>query len=137
MDRVTYLLDTTVIADRFKRHPLVLQRLTNAGEAGHILGLCDPVRYEVLRGLLKVNAMQKLKLFRETIAPLMDPLPLTDADWARAAELWAEIRNQGKQLSDVDLLIGSLAQRLNAVVVTSDADFEALPIPLENWRDDK
>ena len=135
MDRVTYILDTTVIADRIKRHPQVLQRLTNAGEAGHVLGLCDPVRYEVVRGLLKVNATQKLQLFRESIAPLMDYLPLTDADWGRAAQLWADTRNQGKQLSDVDLLIASLAQRLNAVVVTSDIDFTALPISRENWRD--
>ena len=135
MDGVTYILDTTVIADRIKRQPQVLQRLTNAGEAGHVLGLCDPVRYEVVRGLLKVNATQKLQLFRESIAPLMDYLPLTDDDWGRAAQLWANTRNQGKQLSDVDLLIASLAQRLNAVVLTSDVDFAALPISRENWRD--
>ncbi len=135
MDKVTYILDTTVIADSIKRQPQVLERLTNAGEAGHVIGLCDPVRCEVVRGLLKVNATQKLQLFRQSIAPLMDYLPLTDADWGRAAQLWADARNQGKQLSDVDLLIASLAQRLNAVVVTSDVDFTALPISRENWRD--
>ena len=48
-----------MIADRIKRHPHVLNRLTHAGEDGHVLGLCDPVRYEVLRGLLKVNATRK------------------------------------------------------------------------------
>lgn len=135
MDTVTYVLDSTVIADRFRRHPQVLQRLTHAGETGHVLGLCDPVRYEVLRGLLKVNATDKLQLFQERIAPLLDHLPLIDADWVRAAELWAQMRNQGKQLSDADLLIASLAQRLNAVIVTSDADFAALPVPREDWRD--
>ena len=135
MDTVTYILDSTVIADRFRQHPQVIQRLTRAGEAGHVLGLCDPVRYEVLRGLLKVNATNKLQLFQEKITPLFDYLPLTDADWERAAELWAQMRNQGKQLSDADLLIASLAQRLNAVIVTSDADFAALPISREDWRD--
>ena len=134
MDTVTYILDTNVIADRFKRHPQVLQRLTYTGEAGYVLGLCDPVRYEVLRGLLKVQATNKLQLFQERIAPLLDHLPLTAADWERAAELWAQMRNQGKQLSDTDLLIASLAQRLNALVVTSDADFAALPILREDWR---
>ena len=44
------------------------------------------------------------------------------------------MRNQGKQLSDVDLLIAALAQRLDGVVVTSDDDFDALPIQRENWR---
>ena len=59
MDPVIYILDTNVIADRIHRLPQVLDRLNRSGEAGHILGMCDPVRYEVLRGLLKVNATQK------------------------------------------------------------------------------
>ena len=134
MDPVIYILDTNVIADRFHRLPQVLDRLNRAGEAGHILGMCDPVRYEVLRGLLKVNASQKLQLFRDTITPLMDHLALTDADWQLAAQLWADMRNQGRQFSDVDLLISAIAQRLDAVVVTSDDDFAALPIQCENWR---
>ena len=134
MDPVIYILDTNVIADRFRHLPQALDRLNRIGEAGHVLGLCDPVRYEVLRGLLKVNATRKLRLFHETIMPLMDHLALTDEDWRVAARLWASMRNQGKQFSDVDLLIAALAQRLNAVVVTADNDFEALSIQRENWR---
>ena len=133
MDPVIYILDTNVIADRIHRLPQVLNRLGRAGEAGHILGLCDPVRYEVLRGLLKVNATQKQRLFRETIMPLMDHLTLIDEDWQVAAQLWASMRNRGRQFSDVDLLIAALAQRLNAVVVTSDNDFAVLPIQREDW----
>ena len=129
-----YILDTNVIADRFYRLPQVLERLNRAGEAGHVLGLCDPVRYEVLRGLLKVNATQKLRVFRETIMPLMDHLALIDDDWQVAAQLWADMRNQGRQFSDADLLIAALAQRPNGVVVTSDEDFAALPIQRVNWR---
>ena len=72
MDPVIYILDTSVIADRFNRLPQVLDRLNRVGEAGHVLGLCDPVSYEVLRGLFKVNARRKLRLFHETIMPLMD-----------------------------------------------------------------
>ena len=63
MDRETYILDTTVIADRIRRHPQGLNSLTRASDDGHVLGLCDPVRYEDSRGLLKVNATQKLQLF--------------------------------------------------------------------------
>ena len=66
--------------------------------------------------------------------PLMDHLALIDVDWQVAAQLWATMRNQGKQFSDADLLIAALAQRLNAVVVTADDDFAALSIQRENWR---
>ena len=134
MDTITYILDTNVIADRIRRHPQVIERLTRVGEAGNILGLCDPVRYEVSRGLIKINATRKLRFFREEISPLMDHLALINDDWQTAARLWAAMRNQGRQFSDVDLLIASLAQRLNAVVVTADADFASLPIKSEDWR---
>ena len=43
------MLDTTMIADRIKGHPQVLNHLTRASDEGHALGLCDPVRYELLR----------------------------------------------------------------------------------------
>ena len=87
-----------------------------------------------MRGLLKVNARQKLRLFRESITSLMDHLALTDEDWQVAAQLWATMRNRGRQFSDVDLLIAALAQRLNGVVVTFDNDFAALPVEREDWR---
>ena len=108
MDPVIYILDTNVIADRFNRLSQVLDRVNRVGKSGHVLGLCDPVRYEVLRGLLKVNATQKLRLFHETIMPLMDHLALIDDDWQVAAQLWATMRNRGKQFSDVDRLIAAL-----------------------------
>lgn len=133
MDPVIYILDTNVISGCFNRLPQVLDRLNRVGEARHVLGLCDPVRYEVLRGLLKVIATQKLLLFHETIMHLMDHLALIDDDWRVAAQLWATMRNQGKQFSDVDTLIAVLAQRLNAVVVTADDNFAALSIQRENW----
>ena len=134
MEVVTYILDTNVIADRIRRHPQVLARLTKASDTGQVLGLCDPVHYEVSRGFIKVKATRKLRIFREEISPLMDHLPLISDDWQAAAQLWAAMRNQGRQFSDVDLLIASLAQRLNAVVVTADADFATLPIKSEDWR---
>ncbi len=135
MDPMTYILDTNVFADRIRRHPQVTARLTRAGEAGSILGLCDPVRYEVSRGLLKVDAARKLRFFRDEISPLMEHLALTTDDWHAASRLWAAMRNQGRQFSDVDLLIAALAQRLDAVVVTADADFTSLPVKREDWRE--
>ena len=134
MDPVIYILDTNAITDRFNRLPQVLDRLNRVGESGHVLGLCDPVRYEVLRRLLKVIATQKFCLFHETIMPLMDRLALIDDDWQVVARLLATMRNQRKQFSDVDPLIAVLAQRLNAVLVTADDDFAALSIQRENWR---
>lgn len=134
MEGLTYVLDTNVIADRMKAREPVSQRLTVAVQTGHRVCLCQPVYYEVMRGLLKTNATRKLHLFQTTIVPLLTWVSLTDDDWRQAAQFWANAVNAGKQLADTDLLIAAIAKRVDGVVVTDDGDFDALPIRRENWR---
>jgi tRNA(fMet)-specific endonuclease VapC len=135
MDGLTYILDTNVIGDRMKAIESVSRRLTETVAAGTRVYLCQPVYYEVMRGLLKTNATRKLQFFQETIMPLLYWLPLADIDWEQAAQFWADARNAGKQLSDVDLLIAAIAYRTQGVIVSDDDDFDALPIKRENWRE--
>jgi predicted nucleic acid-binding protein len=59
---------------------------------------------------------------------------VTDDDWKQAAHYWVDTVRAGKQLADIDLLIAAIARRTNAVVVSADDDFDALPIRRENWR---
>ena len=129
-----YILDTNVISDRMRAIEPVSTRLTTTVAAGHAVHLCRPVHYEVMRGLLKSGATTKVQFYQAQIVPLLLSLPLTDPDWQQAAQFWADARNAGKQLSDVDLLIAALAHRLNAVIVSADADFDTLPVKRENWR---
>jgi predicted nucleic acid-binding protein len=81
MERLIYVLDTNVIADRMNDRQPVSQRLTAAIQFGHRVCLCQPVYYEVMRGLLKINATRKLQLFQTTIVPLLTWMPLIDDDW--------------------------------------------------------
>ena len=135
MDRLSYILDTNAVSDYIKQFEPTTTHIKQAIRDGHTLYLCFPVEYELLRGLIKVNAVRQRQIFEEDFVPFLTTLRLTDADWRRAAELWAEARTAGKQLSDVDLLLVALAQRLDAIVVSNDADFDALPIKRVNWRD--
>lgn len=134
MDRISYILDTNVISDYIKQFEPTITRIKQAIRDGHILYLCKPVEYEVLRGLIKVNADRQQQIFEMGFAPQLTLLPLLDVDWRQAGQFWAQARNTGKQLSDVDLLLAALAFRLNAVIVTNDDDFDALPVQRENWR---
>jgi predicted nucleic acid-binding protein len=52
----------------------------------------------------------------------------------QAAHYWSNAVSIGKQLSDMDFLIAALAHRLNAVIVSADTDFDALPVKREDWR---
>jgi predicted nucleic acid-binding protein len=134
MGGLTYILDTYTISDYIKQFEPTTARIKQAIRDGHTRYLCKPVEYEVLRGLIKANAERQRQIFETRFAPQLTPLPLTDSDWRQAAQFWAEARNAGKQLSDVDVLIAALAYRLNAMIVTDDHDFEALSVQHENWR---
>lgn len=134
MERVTYVLDTNVIADRMNAREPVSRRLFEAVQAGHRVCLCQPVYYEVMRGLLKTNATHKLHFFQTTIMPLLTWITLTDADWRQAAQFWADASNAGKQFADTDLLVAAVARRMDGIIVSADADFNALPVRREDWR---
>ncbi|NWF70789.1 MAG: PIN domain-containing protein [Chloroflexi bacterium] len=121
------------MADINARQP-VIQRLTTVVSAGHQVYRCQPVYYEVVRGLITTNATSKLQHFQTVLMPLLDRVALTDADWQQAARLWASAATAGKQLADVDLLIAAVAQRLSGIVGTADDDFDVLPVKRENWR---
>ena len=50
------------------------------------------------------------------------------------AEVFDELRRRGRALSQVDIMLAALARQMNATLLTSDRDFEALPdLRLENW----
>jgi predicted nucleic acid-binding protein len=93
------------------------------------------VYYELLCGLIKVDATGKLHLLEANIIPMLRWEVLTRADWVQGARYWAEATKHGRQFSDIDLLIAAIATRLDAVIVSSDTDFDALPVKRENWRE--
>lgn len=131
---MNYILDTNAIADLFFPQSLTYNRMLAAIGDGDALLLSQPVYYEVLRGLRRAQASQKLKIFQEKLMPLLQPVSLVDADWDQAARFWADMTKRGRQFSDIDLLLASVVARLDATLVSADADFDALPIKREDWR---
>lgn len=128
-----YIFDTNAITDMMNAHAAVVAQV-RAHQQEHILALCQPVDYELQRGLLWRTAIAKQQLYLHQIKPQFQWLPLTDEDWRLAGQFWADARSAGKQFSDVDLLIAALAHRLKANIVTNDDDFASLPALHENWR---
>lgn len=129
-----FILDTNAVSDYINAIEPTHKRIYDALRSGESVHLCQPVYYEVLRGLLKINATRKLRIFREEFVPLLGWLSLADEDWQRAAELWVQASQQGEHLSDTDLLIAAVTLRLGGVLVSADDDFDALPVMRQNWR---
>ena len=130
----TFLIDSNTIADFLSRQEETLQRLNSALAVGDILHLCRPVHYEVLRGLLWRDAFAKHRQFERSIGLFFSWVELIDEDWIQAARFYAKTRNAGKQLADTDLLLAALAYRLDVAIISSDQDFDVLPINRTSWR---
>lgn len=129
----SYILDTSIVSDlRPNRHSLVAQRLDDHQDTAILLS--EPVIFEVERGFLYRQATHQLAYFQTQVLPRFSVVAVESNDWQLAARLWADTRRRGVQLSDIDLLLASMALRLGAILVTDNADFEALPVPQVNWR---
>jgi predicted nucleic acid-binding protein len=134
MAGLIYILDTNVISDLIQGVHTVTHTLTAKLQADNQCLLCWPVYYEVLRGLIKANASRKVQVFHLEIVPNLGWMDLISQDWLLAAQFWANAHREGRQMSDVDLLVASMARRLDASVISADEDFAALPVKRENWR---
>lgn len=51
----------------------------------------------------------------------------------QAARFWADTRSKGYQLFGIDLLIAALAQCFDLTIVSSDKNFDRLPIRRDEW----
>lgn len=128
-----YIFDTNAISAMIEEDAAIVMKL-RAIQLDTLV-LCQPVDYEIRRGFLKNNAVSRLNSYETRIKPLFSWSRLIDTDWQQAAQFWAYTKAKGRQLSDIDLLIAAVAVRLNAILVTNDNDFEALPAVIrENWR---
>lgn len=132
MNNPYYVFDTNIISALLQMSNLGLFKRIQSYHRKTLI-LCDPVVYEIERGLKHRQAHNMLARFYADFVPLFEQTPTHLQDWKLAGLLWANARSQGKQLSDVDLLIGAISIRLNGVVVSNDQDFEYLPVKLENW----
>jgi predicted nucleic acid-binding protein len=134
MARLIYLLDTNVIADRLKDIQPLSDRMSQAFKTGYILILCQPVYYEIIRGLEKAGSIRKMRSLYEDVLPQLTSEALTDEDWRQAATYWVDAQRKGRALSDIDLLVAAMTTRLEATLVSSDQDFDVLPVKREDWR---
>lgn len=131
---VRYVLDTNIFAPILRHEVQLGQRVSEALAAQHEFLLCPIVFYEVCRGLIDRKARKQLDFFLSYTATFTWD-DFNRADWDQAAELWADLRRQGWQISDADLLIGVYALQRQATIITAnEKDFEILNVDLENWR---
>lgn len=97
--------------------------------------------YEVRRELIRANMAKSISQL-DSLSEQFEYLPLTTAAMRKAAEFWAQARNQGQptaadQRLDADAILAAQAATLapaNVIVATSNVGHLARFVPAETWQ---
>ena len=127
-----YLLDTNTVTAILRGDPHVLGNLRARVNENHRILFSVVVYYEIKRGLLKRDTMDRLATFEELVRH-WEWLNVERHHWEAAAALWAKCQRSGIATTDVDLLLAVQARHARATVVTHDNDFEYLDVMREDW----
>jgi predicted nucleic acid-binding protein len=118
----------------------IRQWLTDLLTAGRRVMLPEIADYEIRREYIRANMSSSLNLLN-SLANLIEYLPLTTAMMRQAAELWAQARNTGQQTApdhalDGDVILAAQALSLGVpiVVVTGNPAHLSRFVPAELWQ---
>jgi tRNA(fMet)-specific endonuclease VapC len=132
--KASYLLDTNHLALAVAPDSPLRRRLVERRRAGVRVGTCVPVLCELEAGIQQVREPQR---YRDQLARLLRQVTVWPIDVGTArlyGEIHFDLRRRGRVLSQCDMMIAALARQMKLVILTTDADFSALPdLPQENW----
>jgi predicted nucleic acid-binding protein len=127
------LLDTNTLNYILKRRQPVVDRLRKASDDGCRFFLASIVHYELIRYLELKKADRLIDLYGRLVES-WSRYSLSFADWSSAARLWSECHRVGRSISDLDLLLATVARKHDVVLVTSNTrHFESFGLTLEDW----
>jgi len=116
-----YFLDTTVLIDRMRGHPMVAERLASLAVQGHTLAWCAVSVAEFYSNLRAHDETRAYELF--------SPLAYQDIKF-KAAQQAGRLRyaaaRRGRALHTPDALIGGLALDMKAALLTKNVSHFAL-----------
>lgn len=120
--------------------PKVKGRLNSLAESDYLF-TCPIVKGEILFGVTRLPAGKRRRDLEQKANELFaqipcDPIPEDVGD--TYAQIKVAARQQGTSLDECDLWIAATALALDAILVTSDSDYQritGLGLRLEDWAD--
>ena len=127
-----YMLDTNTVSHLIKQHPDVARKVVATPMAA--LCLSSITEGELLFGLAKHPDAERLHSAVRELLRRVDVLPWDSLVAKRYGVVRADMQRQGKILAPLDLLIGTHALAVDAVLVTNDNAFaEIAGLQIEDW----
>ena len=130
-----YMLDTNTVSHLLKKHPAVARRVV----AVTITSLCISAmtQGELLLGLAKRPDATALHIAVRELLRRVDVLPWDAATSEVYGPARAATQREGRVLAPMDLLIGSHALSIDAVLVTNDRAVAQFPgLLIEDWTEE-
>ncbi len=130
------LLDTDTLSELLKQRNLqVNSRAAEYLRRHRQFTFSVFTRFEIARGFKEKGATTQLTRFREFCLHSLI-LPVTDAIFDRAEDLWAMARKSGLPHGDADLIIAATAMESGRILVTGNTThYSWIPgLTLYDWR---
>lgn len=129
-----YLLDGNHLSAALRKVSPVRERIHQGRRAGHRFISCYPVLCELEVGIQQTSKPEE---YRQRLTQLLRHVRLWPLDGETAqlyGAIYIELRRLGRALSQVDMMLATLARQHKLTLLTTDRDFEALPdLRVENW----
>jgi tRNA(fMet)-specific endonuclease VapC len=129
-----YLLDTNHMSAALDRTSAFRQRFKQSLLTRNRFGTCVPVLCELDTGIYHTKRRDENRRILAVILRQVRIWPLEPALAPHYAEVFHDLRSKGRVLSQVDMLLAALARSINAKLLTSVRDFEAVDgLHFEDW----
>jgi predicted nucleic acid-binding protein len=129
-----YLLDTNHLGEAIDAVSVVRDRLQQLHREGDVFRTCGPVLCELLVGVAVRKDKEKMRRRLDKLLELVRVWPIEIGIAERYAQTYHELKNAGRALSQVDIMLVAVARETGATLLTTDNDFRPISdIHLENW----
>jgi tRNA(fMet)-specific endonuclease VapC len=131
---MSYLLDTNIVTAHLKTNQRIKEKLEEIENQAQKIFISCISYYEIKRGLLAINATNKLSAFNELCRKcnvvLLDDLQIIE----KASEIHADLKRQGTPIQDADILIAATAIVKGLILVSNDSDMlRVVGVTVEDW----
>jgi len=127
-----YLLDTNIISFYLKGDMSLKEKLSDNINS---LSVSIISYYEIVSGLQSINASKRIKEF-EKFCDLIEIVNLNKESILASCKIYSNLKNTGKLIDDIDILIAGIALSNNYTFITDNTKhFERIKtLKVENWK---
>lgn len=128
------LIDTNILSFFFRNHSLVVERFQAYLKEHDKINISIITYYEIVSRLKHRDAQKQLTFFQEFVS-YNTVLPLTTSSATISADIYANLRNKGTPIDDIDILIAGIAIANDLTIVTNNIrDFGKIEnLEIQDW----